>query len=72
LGSRKKIVFGEDEAVDLATNDHIGLWGGKKGEMEITKLDDTVAEGKFFFTASTNRSAKTIEITEGFFRILLR
>ncbi len=32
----KKISFGESNAADLATNDDIGLWGGRKGEMEIT------------------------------------
>jgi hypothetical protein len=65
----KKITFGEGNAVDLATNDDVGLWGGRKGEMEITKVDDKWAEGKFFFTASTSRSSKTVEVTDGFFRI---
>jgi hypothetical protein len=65
----KKITFGEAEAVDLATNDDTGLWGGRKGEMEITKVDDSWAEGKFFFTATTSNSNKTVEVTDGFFRI---
>jgi hypothetical protein len=65
----KKIVFDEGDAADLATNDDIGMWGGKKGEMEITKVDDKWAEGKFFFTGSTSRSSQTIEVSEGFFRI---
>lgn len=65
----KKITFSEDDAADLATNDDVGLWGGRKGEMEITKVDQNWAEGKFFFTGSTTSSAKTIEVTEGFFRI---
>ena len=67
----KKIVFGENEAVDLATSDDIGLWGGRKGEMEITKVDGDWAEGKFYFTGSSSRSKKTIEVTDGFFRISL-
>lgn len=65
----KKITFGENNAVDLATNDEVGMWGGRKGEMEITKVDDKWAEGKFFFTGSTSASAKTVEVTDGFFRI---
>ncbi len=65
----KKIVFEEGEAADLATNDDIGIWGGRKGEMEITKVDDRWAEGEFFFTGSTSRSSETIEVTDGFFRI---
>jgi len=68
----KKIRFHEGNAVDLSTTDDIGLWGGRKGEMEITKVDDNWAEGKFYFTGSTSRSTKTIEVTEGFFRISLK
>ena len=65
----KKITFGENNAADLATNDDIGMWGGRKGEMQITKVDDKFAEGTFFFTGSTSRSEKTIEVTEGYFRL---
>jgi hypothetical protein len=67
----KKITFGENNATDLATDDEIGMWGGRKGEMEITKVDDKWAEGTFYFTGSTSRSDKTMEVTEGFFRISL-
>lgn len=67
-----KIKFSESNAVDLAVNDDIGLYGGRKGEMEITKVDDNWAEGKFYFTGSTVRgSTKTVEVTDGFFRISL-
>ena len=65
----KKITFGENQAVDLATNDDTGMWGGRKGEMEITKVDHNWAEGKFYFTATTSSSNKTVEVTDGFFRI---
>lgn len=64
-----KIAFGEDNAVDLSTNDHEGMWGGRKGEMEITKVDNNWAEGKFYFTASSSSANNTIEVTDGFFRI---
>jgi hypothetical protein len=65
----KKITFGDANAVDIATNDDTGIWGGRKGEMEITKVDDNWAEGKFYFTATTSNSNKTLEVTDGFFRI---
>jgi hypothetical protein len=65
----RKNIFGPDNAVDLSTNDNAGLWGGQKGEMEITKVDDKWIEGKFFFTATSSASGKTIEVTDGFFRI---
>lgn len=66
-----KIKFGENNGVDLFTNDDVGIWGGRKGEMEITKVKDGWAEGKFFFTASSQNSNKTIEVTDGLFRVSL-
>jgi hypothetical protein len=65
----KKITFSEDEAADLSTHGDPGMYGGKRGEMEITKVDDNWVEGKFFFTGSTDRSGETVEVTDGFFRI---
>ncbi|HZE84984.1 MAG TPA: hypothetical protein VE035_11795 [Puia sp.] len=69
----KKMTFREDNAADLAVDDEIGLYGGRKGEMEITKVDGNWAEGKFYFTANTVRnSSKTVEVTDGFFRISIK
>ena len=65
----KKITFGEINAADISTDGHASSFAGKKGEMEITSLDDNWAEGKFYFTATTSESDKTIEVTDGFFRI---
>lgn len=64
-----KTTFGEDNAVDLSIKDAKGLWSCKSGEMEITKVDDNWAEGKFFFSGSHAGSDKTVEVTDGFFRI---
>lgn len=69
LTAGKKLIFSEDYATDLALDDDIGIYGGRKGEMEITSVSDEWIEGKFFFTASTSRSDKTVEVTDGFFRI---
>lgn len=66
----KKIILGEDNAADLAINNGC-LWKDIKGEIEITKADDDAAEGKFFFTAVCTSTSKPIEVTDGFFRILL-
>jgi hypothetical protein len=71
LENDKKINFSESNAVDLFTNDDVGIWGGRKGEIEITKIDDNVLEGNFHFTASTGSSNKTLEVTDGFFRLPL-
>lgn len=65
----KKNKFGEENAVDLATNDEPGMWGGRKGEMEITKVNDDWAEGTFYFTATASGTDKIMEVTDGFFRI---
>ncbi len=45
------------------------MWGGRTGEMEITKVKDDWAEGTFYFTATASGTNKKIEVTEGFFRI---
>ena len=67
-----KINF-DNSAVDLMLNDEVGLWGGHKGQMIITKMDETSAEGTFYFTASSDDAAKkTLEVTDGFFRILFQ
>lgn len=71
LEAGKHIAFGESKAADLFTNDDIGIWGGRKGEIVITKIDSVALEGTFAFTASTTRSAKTVDVTEGYFRIPL-
>jgi len=67
----KKVPCSEINGVDLGTNDDIGMWGGRKGEMEITKVGAGFVEGKFFFTADTKRATKTVEVTKGFFRLPL-
>lgn len=65
----KKILLGEDHAgVDVFMLDN--LFAAKTGEMEITKVNDHSAEGEFSFTATNRESGKTLEVTEGFFRIL--
>jgi hypothetical protein len=65
-----KIKFSQNNAVDLMLpDDEGGILGGYAGEMEITKVDDNWAEGKFFFTGRSNSSDKKVEVTEGFFRI---
>jgi hypothetical protein len=66
----KKISIGEDNAVDLSLNDGC-LYINTKGEIEITKVDEQWAEGKFFFTATCNNKNKAVEVRDGFFRILL-
>ncbi|MDP4244794.1 MAG: hypothetical protein Q8932_03000 [Bacteroidota bacterium] len=58
-----------DKGVDMMLNDDIKLWGSKEGEMEITKVDDNWAEGKFSYTATGFQSDKTIQVTDGSFRI---
>ena len=65
----KKVKFSDHQAVDLFNDDEVGIWGGRIGEMEITKVDDNWAEGRFYFTGSTLDGSKTIAVTDGFFRI---
>ncbi len=66
----KKIILGEDEAADIFFTG-VGLCVTKSGEMEIIKVDEHTADGKFYFTAIENASGKSIEVTNGFFKIFL-
>ena len=68
LVAGKKIALGEDEAVDISFAG-IGLAITKKGEMEITKVGNGWAEGTFHFTATVSDTNKSVEVTNGFFRI---
>ena len=68
----RKEIFGQHNAVDISTfkDGEIEYWSGYKGEMEITKVEGDWAEGKFFITdIRTADPNKTVEITDGFFRI---
>lgn len=69
--TRKKLGDGGSTA-ELRLNDDIVLYTGVKGTMEITKSDDNMAEGKFSFTAKGFQSDKTVEVTDGFFRIMFK
>ena len=67
-----KEIFGQHNNVQISTieDGEIEYWDGFKGEMEITKLERDWVEGKFFVTGKrTTDSSKTVEITDGFFRI---
>jgi hypothetical protein len=66
-----KTAFSDTRMTQLFLDDDVTVWSGRKGEMEITKVDGQWVEGKFFFTASSSTKSKTIEVTDGFFRISL-
>ena len=67
----RKEIFGQHNAVDITTleDGQMEYWAGYKGEMEITKVEGNWAEGIFIITGSTTDSNKTVEVTDGFFRI---
>lgn len=66
----RKTTFSHDNATDIfLPEDEGGILGGYKGEMLITKADEQWAEGTFHFYASSDRSDKKAEVTDGFFRI---
>ena len=66
----KKISF-SDQNADLTTNDEVQVWNGRKGEMEITKVNGKWAEGTFYFTGYSYDNKKSILVTNGFFRIAI-
>ncbi|HEY8690316.1 MAG TPA: hypothetical protein VIM07_13855 [Chitinophagaceae bacterium] len=71
LASDKQKLGDGHGLAEIRLNDDVALWTGTKGEMELTKVDDNWAEGKFSFTAKGFNTDKTKEVTDGFFRISL-
>ena len=68
----RKIEFNESNVADLSMDREAGgLWGGKKGEAVITKMDDQWIEGTFYFTGSGSSLNKIVEVTDGFFRVAM-
>lgn len=67
----KKTKLGDYSRAEVILNDDIALYTATKGEMVLTKVDDNWAEGKFSFTAKGLKTDKTIEVTDGVFRIAL-
>lgn len=59
--------FSEDYAADFWAED--GIFGGRKGEVTVTKADDKFIEGTFYFTATTVNGTGQHEITNGSFRV---
>jgi hypothetical protein len=55
--------------VDFSPADDPGIWDGKVGEIEITKIADGWVEGTFHFTATGLKEDQKMVITNGFFRV---
>ena len=67
VGTKRKI--SHDWAADFSLGADPDIYAGYTGELEITALNGDWVEGKFYFTATSSRSAKKYEITNGFFRV---
>jgi len=71
LQAGRKMLFKEGHAADLITTGDPGIWGGEKGELIITKYDGESLEGNFHFTGTSFQTNKSIEVTDGYFRLPL-
>lgn len=67
VGKPRKFYVGH--TADLASGDN--LMNAKSGEWVITKADDKVIEGTFYFSASSTITGKKAEVTNGSFRVLV-
>lgn len=65
----RKETFAEGNVAELMGFEDVAICDAKKGEATVTKIDDHAIEGTFFMTGTSHESAKTIEVTDGFFRI---
>lgn len=66
LGKERRL--GEGHAVDLTVGDR--SWQAISGGYTLTRVDDKVVEGRMHFTAQAFQSSDTMEVTDGFFRVL--
>lgn len=64
-----KSKFGDGNAVDFSPVGDANFWGGRSGEMLVTKVGGGWLEGTFFFTAKLRGTDKKMEVTNGFFRV---
>jgi hypothetical protein len=71
LVAGKKIAIDQEEAADLFLKDGCS-YPITNGQMAITKVADNWVEGSFYFTTVCSTTNKTVKITEGFFRILIK
>lgn len=69
LYTGKKYEFKEGRAVDFILDEN--TFGGYKGELTITKIDDNWVEGTFFFSATSTSAPGKHEITNGVFRVAI-
>ncbi|PSL45713.1 hypothetical protein CLV51_104420 [Chitinophaga niastensis] len=68
----RKLNINETNAADLyIVNGGEALLDKTKGQIVITKQDGQWMEGTFYFTASSSQADKTIQVTDGTFRIPL-
>jgi hypothetical protein len=61
--------FDDSHVANLSIAGTEGFWGGKKGIIKITTVDEQWTEGTFEFEATSSSSDKTIHVTEGSFRV---
>ena len=66
----RKEIFAEHNVAELVGFENVATCDATKGEAIVTKIDDHEIEGTFFMTGTSHESAKTLEVTDGFFRIL--
>lgn len=65
----RKEIFKEGNVAELMGFEDVATCDVKKGEAIVTKIDDNAIEGTFFMTCSSQKPSKTIEVTDGFFRL---
>ena len=64
----KKIKISDEEAADVFLKDGCS-YPITNGEIKITKVGNDFAEGTFYFTTVCTTTKKTLNVTDGFFRI---
>jgi hypothetical protein len=70
----KRMALGEEQggySVDMWTSGDLTSYKNYKGSIQITNINGDWVEGTFSFTASSQAPAKTLVVSDGFFRVQL-
>lgn len=70
LKTGSTIPFQANNPVEMTSGEG-GVWFGREGVLEITKINEKIMEATFHFTASAGGAMPALEVTDGYVRLPL-
>lgn len=71
LRSGSRIYFYAGAPAELVPQRSAAVWKGTSGTVDMLRVDESRLEGTFHFTAVQDGTMRVINVTEGYFRIML-